>query len=325
MPPAKVLASAPPPFHSIVFLAFFGGVSLLLLPSTQSLDRVASVGTFTSAVFGADDAGSTPPKSQLYAIAGTRLIFAAIVLGVTARRVLGPGKFSSPSYRPGSKLRSMKLPLVGWKSLTPFTLWSWVLLGVHFALSGTIPLLVVMGRDVQPWHLRLALVTFEVSAPCAFLVSTIVRYVLWPHTYRAKGSEGTTVFRDFDGIVTHNANVVFVIAEVALVGGVPVETGHVAFAPLWGVLYILFAWWMAPRWDPSHPKRYGAQYMYFFFDTTLPGYAPTISMAALLLVLLVFHALFSMVDEALVHASGGFVTHFVGALVAASLVCRFKD
>eukprot|EP00563_Minutocellus_polymorphus_P020273 CAMPEP_0197719436 /NCGR_PEP_ID=MMETSP1434-20131217/3191_1 /TAXON_ID=265543 /ORGANISM="Minutocellus polymorphus, Strain CCMP3303" /LENGTH=304 /DNA_ID=CAMNT_0043304185 /DNA_START=183 /DNA_END=1094 /DNA_ORIENTATION=+ len=289
---AEVLTSAPPPYHSVLFVLLAGIVFVKCLPTLEQIDEEATVETLTNGLF-------VGPAT----LAIIRLLIAAFVLGVVAMRVLGPGLSPQPTYLPQSKLKSAPIRLVGLRSLAPFTLWCWVLLGVTFALTGTVPLLYAMDRTdlIHPWHLRLALLAFEVSAPCSFLVSTVVKFALWPHAYRSKGSEGTKIFRSFYGIVTHNLNVIFVIAEVALLGGLPVVMSHVAISPMVGLAYIIFAWAMANRLGEEGS---GPQYLYFFLDTTL-GWTTTKALVALLLVLLIFYVAFSVIDDVLEHLEGG--------------------
>jgi hypothetical protein len=89
--------------------------------------------------------------------------------------------------------------MLGWRTQGFYTSWAWNLLGIAFFLGGLIPLLIVRrhdsgmmmitGKEVEkiwiiPWLPRLALVTFEIAAPSAFLTSFIVTYGLWPQAYK---------------------------------------------------------------------------------------------------------------------------------------------
>jgi hypothetical protein len=89
----------------------------------------------------------------------------------------------------------------------------------------------------------------------------------------------------------HNANVFFALCEISFLGGIPMILHHISLAPLYGLCYILFTYTFLPHAlnDTSHV---GIQYIYFFFDTTVPGYFVTYAMAALLVVLLLFYLLF---------------------------------
>mmetsp|Transcript_25698 Transcript_25698/g.37896 ORF Transcript_25698/g.37896 Transcript_25698/m.37896 type:complete len:323 (+) Transcript_25698:58-1026(+) len=305
---------APPPYHSLLFVFIAAVFFVHCLPSLEEVDEVATIETLSNGLF-------VGPAS----LAAIRLLIATFVLGVTAMRVMGPAVTPQPTYLPQSKLKSAPLSLVGLRSLAPFTWWCWVLLGVTFVLTGTISMLFAIDRTdlIHPWHLRLALLSFEISAPCAFLVSTVVKYALWPHLYRSKGSEGTKVFQSFMGIVTHNLNVIFVTAEVALLGGIPVFMSHVAICPLLGLIYVQFAWWMSNRWYPQENGS-GPQFLYFFLDTTL-GWTTTKALVALLFVLLLFYVVFSVIDDVLEHLDGGLVLHLTSCVLASCLACRIRD
>ena len=185
---AEVLASAPPPYHSVIFVLLAGIVFVKCLPTLDQIDDVATIETLSSGLF----VGPT-------ALGIIRLLIAAFVIGVTVMRVMGPGVEPKPTYLPHSKLKPAPIRLVGLRSLAPFTLWCWVLLGVTFALTGSVPLLYATNRTdlIHPWHLRLALMSFEVSAPCAFLVSTAVKYALWPHDRRHSVEDMTPLLCGF--------------------------------------------------------------------------------------------------------------------------------
>jgi hypothetical protein len=93
--------------------------------------------------------------------------------------------------------------------------------------------------------------------------------------------------------------------------------------PLYGIIYVLFTWSMAMSWnDPSA----GPQFLYFFFDTTLPGLAPTIVLAALLAVLLASFGVFYACEYLLASIGGGsLLGHLAFCVVICSSVMRFRD
>eukprot|EP00540_Astrosyne_radiata_P003261 CAMPEP_0116837296 /NCGR_PEP_ID=MMETSP0418-20121206/8573_1 /TAXON_ID=1158023 /ORGANISM="Astrosyne radiata, Strain 13vi08-1A" /LENGTH=112 /DNA_ID=CAMNT_0004467161 /DNA_START=183 /DNA_END=521 /DNA_ORIENTATION=+ len=110
------------------------------------------------------------------------------------------------------------------------------------------------------------------------------------------------------------------LIEVAFLGGLPIQWDHYAVAPLWGVAYIYFSWWMANKWD----AQAGPQYCYPFLDTTL-GWMATISLMVLLVVLLLFYALCAMGSDYFQSTSIGFGTRILSMIVTVLLVCRFRD
>ena len=305
--------SAPPPIHSIIFVIISSIISLHSLPTLDKIDEVATISTFTRGILNASP----------LTLSTIRLAFGTFILGVSAKRLTNEGSSPTPNYLPQSRLKSAPILLKGLTSLAPFTLWCWVLLGISFLLSGTVPLLYHLNQIhlITRLHLRLSLLTFEMAAPLSFLVSTVVKYALWPHALKRKGPSGTTIFKSFYGLVTHNLNVVFVLIEVLLLGGLPVELSHVAISLIFGLAYVLFAWWMSTRWGV---KNGSPQFLYFFFDTTL-GWMTTYALIMLLVVLLVFYTLFSYIDDVLEHLEGGVVVHVSLVVCFSCLVCRLRD
>ena len=316
-PSAKPLNSAPPPLHSVAVIIFFLTISVAYLPSLQEIDEIATIETFTTTIL-----PSSPFALSPLGLGLVRLSFAVFIFGCTVTRIAGTGYETKTSYHPTSRLRSAPFRMRRLRILGPFTWWSWVLLGLSFLLSSTVSILAAYGREdlVPPWLPRLALVTFEISAPNALLVASIVKYALWPHALKSRGSAGSAVFRSFYGLVAHNVNVLFVLIEVCFLGGLPIASGHVAIAPLVGIAYVLFAWASAGTWAPQS----GPQFLYFFLDTTL-GWASTAALMGLLAVLLAFYTAFSSLGDHLEHLQGGWLTHLGCVLAISSLVCRFKD
>ena len=207
----------------------------------------------------------------------------------------------------------------GFRTQLHFTSWAWNLLGISFALNSAIALMVAygMGDKLNPWLLRAALLIFEVAAPNALLVACVIRYAIWPRILSSGGS--TTQLRHWRTLLWHNANVIMALTEVSLLGGLPVRFSHFAVAPLFGIVYILFTWYMTPYWVEEGP-----QFIYFFFDTTL-GYTTTIALVILLLVLMTFYGLFVVGDQLLDHLGGGPIVHALAVVLVSSLVCRFRD
>lgn len=162
-----------------------------------------------------------------------------------------------------------------------------------------------------------------VAAPAAMLVSAVIKYAIWPRILKDRGSAGTVRLRHWSVLMRHNANVIFVMLEVGLLGGLPVRLSEMAFAPLYGLCYVLFSWWMVNKW--SSPEN-GAQFIYFFMDTTL-GVTTSIALLVLLFVLLGFYLLFFFLETFIGGAtsSSSLFVHLAGFLLTSSLVCRFGD
>ena len=66
-------------------------------------------------------------------------------------------------------------------------------------------------------------------------------------------------------LMMHNLNVVMVACEMYF-GRSTVDIEDIGIAPVFGLVYVAFSWWWAPRAQPES----GPQYMYFFLDTSLP-------------------------------------------------------
>jgi hypothetical protein len=79
---------------------------------------------------------------------------------------------------------------------------------------------------------------------------------------------------------------------------------------------------MQMQWnDPKH----GPQFIYFFFDTTLPGGYCSAALLVLLLFFMIFHGLFCIANLLMEYIDGGILTHIAFVLTASSLVMRFRD
>lgn len=211
----------------------------------------------------------------------------------------------------------------GIRTQLPFTSWAWNLLGVSFAWNGVTCLLLATTTNandsVSPWVLRCSLVLWEMAAPSALLVSCVIRYAIWPRLLKSSGVD-TTQIKSPMVLIWHNANVIMVLLEVSLLGGLPIVQSHFGVAPLFGIGYIIFSWYMIPYWNNDA----GPQFIYFFFDTTL-GWTTSLALLILLAVLMGFYALFGVLDHVLSHLQGGLLVHVLAMILVASLVCRFRD
>ena len=312
-----VLSSAPPPAHSIALMTLFLGVFCYSFPSWENVDQAATVETFTNIVF--------PDLMSLQQLAYIRLTIAALIWAVSFETVvLSDGWQQTTSYLKGSQLIQVPNTLSGWKTMTPFTSLSWNILGVAFSLSGYIAWKQASSEeDVEfsPLLLRAALVSWEIAAPFTFLVASVIRFAIWPLIVKSGGDSSN--LKCVRNIFMHNLNVVFALSESALLGALPVRWSDVSLGPLVGCAYVIFSWMMVNSWN--EPK-YGCQFIYFFFDTTLPGYTHSIVLFALLSVLIIFYAMFASTEMALdLLSSYGIGAHVVFVLGVASCMMRFRD
>lgn len=299
-----VLKSAPPPWHSVLLVAIFTVYFLARLPRWEQLQSHPE--RFTTSY---DDRGLDRQTIGLL-----RALFAVIIFTTSVVCMCGPGWDILPPYLKGSKLQRVPIRMSGWKTMLPFTSWCWNILGVSFALNSYLAL---SSSSLQSSNLMgAATLLWEVAAPCALLVSAVVKHALWPAAVRQNTGHALNGYRN---LLMHNANAAFVLIEYALLSGMPVHWNHLSVAPLYGVCYLLFTWNVNTMWAPNH----GPQYIYFFFDTTQSGAFHSVVIAVLLSVLLLFYGLFAhahyMLDD------GSLLTRLVFCGCISGAVMRFRD
>ena len=314
--------SASPPWHAVVAAA---AISVMYIPmaatSLATMDEMATMETFTSRLF--------PNFMSIQTLGWIRLAIASFVWAVTFFMIYGMGTMWKSIYLPRSKLQSTTILLERFQTLTPFAAWSWILLGLAFSMTGTLALVThytpqqhsKLSRIVSsPRFLRTALIVWELGATSSILTSAIVTYALWP--VRLKRG-GTAQLKERRQLIMNNVNVVITMTEVCLLGGIPVRWVDATFAPLLGIVYLLFSWYMTDKWSTRTHEDKGPQFLYFFLDTTL-GYRTTMYLI-LLLIVLQFSYLVVVVLQTLLDTVGGtLTTHAVAILGVCSLVCRFR-
>jgi hypothetical protein len=104
--------------------------------------------------------------------------------------------------------------------------------------------------------LHITRILFEISFPVAFMVSTVVTFVLIPHAKRAKLPLDS--FFVLIPLLMHNANIVFMAMEI-IINKIPFAIWHFPFVVLYGASYAVFSWF----W-----KHYKGYYFYYFMDYT---------------------------------------------------------
>jgi hypothetical protein len=169
---------------------------------------------------------------------GYRLLCTLIVF-VTLATVLSDrnGLIVTVPARTGG-LKVVKL--LGPERLSTFTVWSWTLIGVYFALTSYCGILTLLGQDsdISPFTLQLSWILFELSFPISFLVTLIVTFVLIPPAI-ARGTH-QPLFSS-PSLLMHNANVVMLTID-NLLNILPFTMSHAVFGVLYGLLYAVFAW-----------------------------------------------------------------------------------
>lgn len=305
-PSTKPLALAPPPWHAVALV----GALTIGFASQLPKDLSASSDLFTAIVL--------DEYVSLWLLGILRLTAAAIIFCTSLATILSDGWVQLSPYLPQSKLQRVAYRIRGWRTMYPFTSWSWNLLGLAFGSAGYIALAVDQGWSVPDCLPTVALVLWEIAAPFTILVSAIVRYVIWPGVL-LKGDD-TKPLKHPNMLLMHNLNVALAMGELALGGGLPVYREHLSLAPLVGMSYVVFTWWMAERWHPSS----GPQFIYFFLDTTL-GWLVDGVLLALLLVLMTAYSVFCWSEQLLTWLDGGLALHMGFAVVVCGSVMRFRD
>ena len=129
----------------------------------------------------------------------------------------GPGWLEDVTYPPNTKLRECQVLIKRGGTLMFFTVWSWLLLATYFALAALLgfaadfaavhgawatafggrggtpeveALAWAAAAAESPWARRLTLLTWEVAAPNALLVTVVVTFVIWPEMKEKGCTEG---------------------------------------------------------------------------------------------------------------------------------------
>jgi hypothetical protein len=163
------------------------------------------------------------------------------------------------------------------------------------------------------------------ACPTELLVASAIKYAIWPRLLNS--NRPTDNLKRLETLMMHNACVFMILTEVCFLGKIPMLLSDVALAPLFGIAYIIFSWYMSDKWVKMkcNSKYYhaGPQFLYFFLDTTL-GIQSTVALLVLLMVLLLFYVFFWLADDMLSHVPS--VTgRVVAILIVSSAFCRFRD
>lgn len=310
-----------PPWHAVgLVIAMVAVATALAPPWTELDDEIAKLETFTHRIF--------PDWISLSTLIAIRTVMGIFILANSVQDVMDKNGIELVvPYVPHTRLkRGVKITLKGIRRMAPFTMWSWNLLGISFLVSAY---LAYCGytqpqRNVSPVLLRAGVLLFEIVGPMALLVAFVVRYAIWPSVLKhGGGRDPTSVLKTTNALLYHNLNVVLVLAEVSLLGGLPVRLTELYMPIYFGSCYIVFAWTTRLSWVDA--AQHGPQFLYHFLDTTL-GITTTLSILVLLITLVVFYALFCVLHQCLdEYLGGGLWTHVAAVVAVSSVVCRFRD
>jgi len=353
-----------PPIHTTLCLVVVTCLCVTCLPTLESIDAVANAETLLRQQRRAASSSTTTSASilSLRHVAWIRLLFGLIMLCDIFFVVLFAQWERSTSYYEGSRL--VPVPRIEFRGafavrprslrrgiglLSAFTRCCWAVECAAFLLLGIIPLVLlyknsstayvddsndVHGNVIHPvrirddpipqWTYRLAVLAWEIAAPASLLVSTVVKYVLWP--VAMNDDNNRKLIKHPSLLLEHNFNSVACLVEIGLLGGMPVRLQHWPFVVLFGVAYVVFTYWMQNRWPCGNDA--GPQFMYPFLDPTLPGLKPTMSLLGLLFALALSYAILSCTDSyysARASGAAGLSTRFVAVSLLSAAVCRFRD
>jgi len=150
-----------------------------------------------------------------------------------------------------------------------FTIWSWVLLGFYFGITGFLSLQkACRGADAESSNNRATSlhrflwVMFQVMVVVALFIDLIVWLVLIPLEYTFSGwDKMVALYFNLTSVSAHNINFVFLVIETYL-NRMTVLRAHAPFIVLYGSMYIVFSWFQFWIWS---------RFWYIFLDWCILG------------------------------------------------------
>ncbi|KAJ3275856.1 hypothetical protein HDV01_006722 [Terramyces sp. JEL0728] len=131
--------------------------------------------------------------------------------------------------------------MIGGIRFCTFTLWSWLIQGIYFALT----IAAQFGYITNLYVLEGIVILFELATSVAILVTVVVTFVLVPGAAKGDVKNMVGLFR-FQVLLTHNANVAFMVTELVL-NNIKFKYSHFPYAGLFGITYIAFSWVLAQK------------------------------------------------------------------------------
>ena len=158
-------------------------------------------------------------------------------------------------------LRPVKL--WGLRRLVTFTVQTWTLQGIYFALATAAAAAGARGLEAPPWlPLKATRYLFEVAWAVSHLVTSVTTYVLVPAACGAfDGDVRDVPLLQADQLVLHNVNCMLMHVDT-LLSGQYLAYDHAGAALLYACYYVAFAW--------SRARFVAGGVPYFFLDYSLP-------------------------------------------------------
>jgi hypothetical protein len=188
-----------------------------------------------------------------------RLTFAAVAIITTG--ILSTDSKGLVLTLPLSTGKLKTITLMYTQRLMTFTVWCWMALGLYFLMAGICSILIVYRPELiesQSALLCIASILFEIAFSMAYLVTTVVTFLLIPGA-RARNSEES--FFATIPLILHNANALFMAVEIFL-NRIEFRLAHLPFIQLFGLCYVFFTW--------IHVHRKFEVFFYFFLDYNRP-------------------------------------------------------
>jgi hypothetical protein len=204
------------------------------------------------------------------------------------------GNLVTTIYKKDSKIRG-PIPIVldCSRRFSTFTMQCWCLFTVYITGAAACSLCRLFGISLEfvpQWIFAALWLSYEVSFVCAFLVTSIVTFVLIPGKL-ASGDDAKFFFH-WRPVVMHNVNVLIASTEL-LLNGMTLQWSHFPAALLWGAYYVIFSWfWL----------RHSGVVYYPFLDPTLPPLQSIPTAAVVLSVMVVLFGI-GVVIESFGHVS----------------------
>lgn len=149
--------------------------------------------------------------------------------------------------------------ITGTTRMSAFTMWSFTLMGVYFAVSSYSSWSVYYGWELGEWAVWVVPALFSSSIASAFLVTVTVTYMLIPEA-NERGNSISHYFK-WDSQLMHNGNVVFILIEMAI-SDISLSLWHIPYPVVFGSVYVLFS---------AFNARKSGIYFYDFIDPRLNG------------------------------------------------------
>ena len=201
---------------------------------------------------------SSSEKLSTPVIAAFRAIVSLVCFSTIASIILDPKGMTYNVLDYETKLYGPK-KITGTTRMSAFTMWSFTLLGVYFAVSSYSSWSVHYGWELGEWTVWLVPALFSSAIASAFLVTVTVTYMLIPEA-NERGDNITHYF-NWDSQLMHNGNVIFILIEMA-VSDISLSLWHVPYPVIFGCIYVLFSAFNARR---------SGIYFYDFIDPRLNG------------------------------------------------------